>query len=72
MTIKDINSIYAEYVNAWRMLSHQWQETVTIWRDPVSHRFDNEFWQPLEIEVESMRRELERLIETVKIVSREK
>lgn len=72
MTNKDINSIYAYYVNAWRMLSHQWQETVTIWRDPVSHRFDKEFWQPLEIEVETTRRELEQLIKIVKIIDREK
>jgi hypothetical protein len=52
------------------MLSHQWQETIAIWRDPVSHQFDNEFWQPLEEEVEITRRELERLIETIKIVDR--
>jgi len=57
----NIHNIHADFVNSWQQLQQRWQETIDMWDDSVSHKFERDFWQPLEIEMAATRRELERL-----------
>jgi hypothetical protein len=36
----DQSRLYLE----WRLLINQWQVTQDGWRDPISQRFEKEFW----------------------------
>jgi hypothetical protein len=33
---------------SWQALRRQWQASRGLWNDPVSHRFERDFWQEFE------------------------
>ena len=58
---ESLSTIADELREAWQRLCRHWEETTQVWDDPVRWQFEREFWQPLEAQVTTMQRELERL-----------
>jgi hypothetical protein len=51
--------------NNWQSLRHQWQVSYAVWDDPVSLRFEREFWQSFERVVPETMEEIQRLAEVI-------
>lgn len=51
--------------NGWQLLQRQWQSTCASWNDPVSQRFEREFWQDFERTVPAMMDEMQKLAEVI-------
>ncbi len=52
---------WTELNNALKDLRVLWAETKNTWDDPVSQEFDERYWSPLESQVVSALRAMERL-----------
>ncbi len=57
----NLNATRAELQEAWQRLNLRWQETCSLWDDPVRRQFEREFWQPLESQAPATAQEMERL-----------
>ena len=44
-----------------KTLRLRWEETKTRWNDPVSQAFEDNYWRPLEAQVQAALRGLDRL-----------
>jgi len=51
--------------NSWQSLRHQWQVSYAVWNDPVSLRFEREFWQSFERVVPETMEEMQKLAEVI-------
>ncbi len=51
--------------NSWQALQRQWQASRAQWNDPVSHRFEREFWQDIERIVPATMNEMQKLAEMI-------
>lgn len=60
-----LHSTAADLRNIWQALSQRWQETHTLWKDPVAWSFEKEYWTPLEQQTRAVQQELERLAQVV-------
>jgi hypothetical protein len=50
---------------AWQSLQRQWQASSEQWNDPVSRRFEREFWEEYERVTLAMMAEIQRLAEVI-------
>jgi hypothetical protein len=57
-----LNSGWTELNAALKTLATGWEEVKTYWNDPVQQEFEETFWTPLEAQVRSTLRGIERLI----------
>jgi hypothetical protein len=46
---------------ALKDLRVRWEETKTRWNDPVSETFEETYWRPLEMQVQTTLRAIDRL-----------
>ena len=61
----NLNGIRTELKEVWSRLRLRWTETLSVWDDPVSRRFERQFWESLESEVSSTQAKLEQLISVI-------
>jgi hypothetical protein len=57
----DISAGWTELSSALKTLKERWEETKPQWDDPVREAFEEQFWTPLEAQVRSTLRGIERL-----------
>ncbi len=50
---------------SWKKLRQKWEQTQTIWNDPVSRKFEKTFLVPLAEQMQRTQRELERLTQVI-------
>ena len=60
-----LNIAGTELQEAWKRLRLRWQETISLWNDPVRWDFEKEYWTPLETQVPITQREMERLAQVI-------
>lgn len=48
-----------------RVLRQRWQETRTLWDDPVARRFEQNYWTPLDTEAYRTLQELDSLAQVL-------
>ena len=48
----------------WKALILRWEETKTVWNDPVRREFDKVYWQALERQTHDTMEEMQRLAQT--------
>ena len=51
--------------NEWRMLKGQWKETSELWNDSMKERFEKEFWQEFERQIQLFLKEFEKTTESI-------
>jgi len=51
--------------SAFRSLSDQWGISCGLWNDSKRHRFEREFWQPLETQMPLTLKEMARLAQVI-------
>ena len=61
----NLNTTRAELQDAWQRLRQRWEETKTLWNDPVRRRLEKEHWTPLERQVHATHREVEGLAQVI-------
>jgi len=61
----NLSTTGAELQEAWQRLCLRWQETISLWNDPVRWQFEREYWQPLEGQMPATLKEMERLAQVV-------
>ena len=62
---ESFNTITNELSESWKNLRQHWQVTTEVWNDPVRWQFEKEFWQPLEIQVNTTRENMKRLVNII-------
>jgi len=55
----------ADLQDAWQLLSQRWEQTKPLWNDSVRWSFEKDHHAPLEDQVRTTQRELERLAQIV-------
>lgn len=60
-----LNTTTADLGAALRKLSQRWEEVKEVWRDPVRHSFEKEYWATLENPTQSTLKEMERLARVI-------
>lgn len=51
--------------SSWSELEERWADARQQWRDSIGHRFEREWWQPLETEVPRLLEAMAELDETL-------
>jgi hypothetical protein len=59
--MSSLKETMAQLNRAWITIHQHWGETKTVWNDSVRWDFEKDYWIPLENQVLSAQRELERL-----------
>jgi hypothetical protein len=63
--MSNLNVTAAALDDAWQRLRQRWEETKALWNDPVRWQFEREFWQPLESQMLTTQKEMERLAQMI-------
>jgi hypothetical protein len=59
--MSNLHTNRAKLQEPWQRLRQRWQGTTALWNDPMRWQFEQEFWQPLEVQVPATLKEMERL-----------
>ena len=51
--------------SSWQALQRKWQASCAQWNDPVSRKFEREFWQDFERVVPATINEMQKLAEVI-------
>jgi len=51
--------------NGWQRLQQQWRAACDRWNDPVSRRFEREYWQEYERLLPATMQEMQKLAEVI-------
>jgi hypothetical protein len=43
--MRSLSDAHDQLQNSWRLLHLQWEQTCTMWNDPLRHHFEKSFWQ---------------------------
>ncbi len=60
-----MNNHLAHLDTAFKSLRQRWQDIQSVWNDPVSRAFEQEYLLPLESQVQAAQREMERLAQVI-------
>ncbi|MEW6230987.1 MAG: hypothetical protein AB1566_01585 [Chloroflexota bacterium] len=60
-----LNTTQEQLHAAWQALQHQWRASCALWDDPVSRRFEREFWQDFERVVPATMNEMQKLAQVI-------
>lgn len=63
--MSNLGNKLGQFDSTWRTLNLCWKDATQLWNDPVQHKFEQEFWIPMEGQVQATQRELERLAQIV-------
>ena len=60
-----LEHVVNQFKNAWQRFGLRWQETATLWNDPMRWQFEHEYWQPLDIQVRVTLEKMENLAQVI-------
>jgi hypothetical protein len=63
--MSSLNTTAAQLETAWKRLRQRWEDTKTVWNDPVQRHFEKEYWTPLEGQTQATLKELEQLAQVI-------
>jgi hypothetical protein len=61
----NLNSAITQLDTAFKTLRQRWESTSAVWNDPVSRSFAQDYWAPLEEQVQATGREMDRLAQVI-------
>jgi len=53
------------FEEAWRRLLQRWETAKAAWNDPVGQAFEQDYWTPLDVQVQQTHRALLQLEQTL-------
>jgi hypothetical protein len=64
-TVANLSTTIAQLDAAFRTLAQRWEDTKSLWNDPVRWNFEKEYWTPLEKQTQATQREMERIAQVI-------